>query len=105
MIRRRHATEESRGKALDLWQPPDGAGDPLICLATTFTFDASFFETDCLGRFLQMDTHPQESEAVGYLIEREEKLAAARVCVLLDRRHAQARESLRWDILPIVIPK
>jgi hypothetical protein len=104
MIRRRHSSDESRGKALDLWHPPDGAGEPLICLATTFTFDAAFFETECLGRFLQMDTHPQESDAVGYLIEREEKLASARVCVLADRRHAQARESLRWDLLPVAVP-
>ena len=104
MIRRRHSHDESRGKALDLWHPPDGAGEPLICLATTFTFDATFFETECLGRFLQMDTHPQESDAVGYLIEREEKLASARVCVLADRRHAQAKESLRWDLLPVVVP-
>jgi hypothetical protein len=32
-------------KALDLWQSPEGAGEPLVCLATSFTFDAAFFET------------------------------------------------------------
>lgn len=92
------------GKALELWQPPDGAGDPLLCIATTFTFNATFFETECLGRFLQMDSHPQESDAVGYLIEREEKLAGARVSVLVDRRHAVTKESLRWDVLPVLVP-
>ncbi len=95
---------DGRGKALDLWQPPQGAGQPLFCVATTFTFHADFFEVECLGRFLQMDTHPQESESIGYLIEREDKLAAARVCVLADRRHATAKESLRWDVLPVVVP-
>jgi len=38
-----------RGRALDLWRAPPGAGEPLICLATTFTFDATFFETQLSG--------------------------------------------------------
>lgn len=100
--KRRNASSE-RAKALDLWEAPSEAGEPLICLATTFTFDATFFETECLGRFLQMDSHPQESESVGYLIEREEKLASARVCVLADRHHATSKESMRWDVLPIAV--
>lgn len=93
------------GKALDLWQPPIGAGEPLVCVATSFTFDATFFETECIGRFLAMDNHPSESESVGYLIEREEKLAAARVCALIDRRHAREKESLRWDVLGVLVPR
>jgi hypothetical protein len=102
---KRSKDHESRRKPLDLWQAPDGAGVPLICLTTTFTFDAQFFEVECLGRFLQMDTHPSETEAVGYLIEREEKLASVRACVFADRRHAQSKESLRWDVLPVVVPR
>jgi hypothetical protein len=105
MMRRRGKDLDARGKALDTWQPPPGSGEPLFCVATTFTFDATFFEVECLGRFLQMDTHPQETESVGYLIEREEKLAGARVCVLADRRHATEKESLRWDVLPVVVPR
>ncbi|MCI0487102.1 MAG: hypothetical protein L0229_10935 [Blastocatellia bacterium] len=105
MSDRKQISDSSRAKALDLWQAPDSAGEPLVCLATSFTFDATFFETECLGRFLQMDTHPQENESVGYLIEREEKLAQARVCVLADRRHAQSKESLRWDVLPVIVPR
>src|SRR5438445_9592337 len=102
---KRPKDDATRGKALDLWQAPEGAGEPLVCLATTFTFNATFFETECLGRFLQMTTHPQETESVGYLIEREEKLAAARVCVLVDRRHAREKESLRWDVLPVLLSR
>lgn len=98
-------SSEGLGKALDLWEAPEDAGEPLICVATTFTFDASFFETECVGRFLHMQTHPSESESVGYLIEREEKLAAAQVCALVDRRHAREKESLRWDVLGILVPK
>jgi hypothetical protein len=98
-------TDNSHGKALDLWQAPSGAGEPLVCVATSFTFDATFFETECVGRFLQMHTHPSESESVGYLVEREEKLAAARVCALVDRRHARDKESLRWDVLGVIVRK
>jgi hypothetical protein len=104
MTMRRRGDSAGRGKALDLWQPPSGAGEPGSCVATTFTFHADFFEVECLGRFLQMDTHPQETDSVAYLIEREEKLAGARVCVLADRRHAIGAKSLRWDVLPVVVP-
>lgn len=99
----RRAPDSHRGKALDLWQAPERAGEALVCVATSFTFDAGFFETECLGRFLVMDTHPDESDGIAYLVEREEKLAGARVCVMVDRRHAKAKESLRWDVLPVVV--
>ena len=52
-----------------------------------------------------MASHPSESESVGYLIEREEKLADARICALVDRQHARDKESLRWDILPVLVPR
>lgn len=97
--------DEAFGKALELWEAPAGAGEPLVCVATSFTFDATFFETECVGRFLQMQTHPSESESVGYLIEREEKLASARVCALVDRRHARDKESLRWDVIGVLVPR
>lgn len=105
MSKKKRKGQEAMRKPLDLWQAPEGAGEPLICLATTFTFDAQFFEVECLGRFLQMDSHPSETEAVGYLIEREEKLASVRACVFADRRHAQTKESLRWDVMPVVVPR
>ena len=105
MSTRQQATRKGYGRALDLWDPPEGAGEALVCLATTFTFDAAFFETECVGRFLNLDSHPSESDAVGYLIEREEKLADARICALVDRRHARDKESLRWDILPVLVPR
>jgi HKD family nuclease len=76
-----------------------------VCAASTFTFDATFFETECIGRFLQMDTHPSESESVGYLVEREEKLSAASISVLVDRRHAVEKESLRWDVMGVAVPQ
>lgn len=101
---RRKAADEVFGKALALWEPPEGAGEPRICIASTFTFKADFFETECLGRFLGMDAHPTESDAISYIVEREEKLAAAHVAVLVDRRHAREKESLRWDVLGVLLP-
>ena len=92
------------GKALDLWQAPADAGEPQICIATTFTFEAAFFETECVGRFLQLDSHPSESESVEYLIEREEKLAGVRIAVLVDQQHATEKESMRWDVLAVRVP-
>ena len=96
--------DETFGKALDLWQAPADAGEPLICIATSYTFDPTFFETECVGRFLQMEAHPSESASVAYLVEREEKLAGARVHALVDRRHARDKESLRWDIIGVLVP-
>ncbi len=39
------------------WSPrtdlsPNGAGAPIACVATTFEFDAGFFEAELLPRFL-----------------------------------------------------
>ncbi len=102
---RRKPAEQAFGKALALWEAPEGAGEARVCIASSFTFDATFFETECLGRFLGMDSHPSESEAVSYMVEREEKLAAASVAVLADRRHAREKESLRWDVLGVLAPR
>jgi hypothetical protein len=101
---RRKASERAFAKALSLWEAPENAGEARVCIASTFTFEASFFETECLGRFLGMDAHPAESETVSYMVEREEKLASARVAVLADRRHARDKESLRWDVMGVLIP-
>lgn len=90
------------GRLLDLWLPPEGAGRALGCLATTFTFEADFFEQQCLGRYLSLDTRPGEAATdLGYLIEREEKLAETPVCIVADRSLNPDSRSLRWDVLPV----
>lgn len=101
---RRKASDTAFGKALALWEAPAGGGEARACIASTYTFSAEFFETECLGRFLGMDAHPTESDAVAYMVEREEKLVAARVAVLVDRRHARDKQSLRWDVLGVLLP-
>ena len=95
--------DEGTTRLLEVWEPPPGAGDPIGCVATTFTFDPHFFEEHCLSRFLRLDTDPREDGAA-YLINREEKLAEAKVCVLVDRSHADGSASARWDVLPVAVP-
>jgi hypothetical protein len=99
----RKKTREGARRLLDAWLPPANAGEPIGCLATTFTFDPVFFEEHCLSRFLRMETDPREDGAA-YLIEREEKLAASRVLVLVDRSQADGSASARWDVLPVRLP-
>lgn len=89
------------GKLLDVWSPPPSAGAPVGCVATSFTFSSAFFEEECLGRFLGLESDPDEDGAV-YLVEREEKLAQV-ICAaaLVDQYHCRGARTLRWDLLPI----
>jgi hypothetical protein len=89
-------------KLLDTWEPPAGAGPALACVATTFTFEPDFFETQCIGRFLALDTRPENDLA--FLIEREERLAETTITVVADRRLDPETRSLRWDVLGALAP-
>ncbi len=92
------------GKILDAWTAPENAGDPIGCLATSFTFSPVFFEEECLGRFLRMESDPVQDGAV-YLVEREEKLAQiACASALVDQHHCKGRRNLRWDLIPARLP-
>jgi hypothetical protein len=94
---------ESR-KLLDYWQPPEEAGAPLRCLATTFTYEPDFFQRQCLGRFLKMDTQYGEfddNDNLPFVIEQEERLAEAPTTVIVDRSYGAEPRSLRWDVLPV----
>jgi hypothetical protein len=98
--------EEKPGYArlLDAWIPPESAGEPVGCVATTFTFTPSFFEEECLGRFVSLQSDPVDDKGV-FLIEREEKLSQlACAAVLVDQRHAKGLRSLRWDLLSARLP-
>ena len=94
-------------RLLDYWSPPLGAGDPLACLATTFTFEADFFSQDCLSRFLSLSTVSSEGDrisSVAALLEEEDRLSEAQVSVLVDRSSPAEKRNLRWDLLPIRAP-
>jgi hypothetical protein len=87
---------------LDLWRPPQGAGDPLGCLATTYTFDPGLFDEQCLARFLEIESEPNR-EDLAFLLERESRLGSVYAGVMVDHTRAGVEHSLRWDILPVRI--
>ncbi len=92
-------------KLLDWWLPPEGAGDPVACLATSFTFDTDFFRDDCLGRFIGLRGAVGE-EGVGSLAqinELEERLSNVTACVLVDRSASVDGRNLRWDVIPVAV--
>jgi hypothetical protein len=97
----------SGARLLDYWSPPGGAGDPIACLATTFTFEADFFTQDCLSRFLSLSTITSEGDrisSVAALLEEEDRLSEAQISVLIDRSSPAEKRNLRWDVLPIRPP-
>jgi hypothetical protein len=96
---RRQTVEEAR-KLLRCWQRIPEFGDPIGCIATTFTFDAPFFEEECLARFAGIESDPREDQH-GYIVEREERLSQVFACVLVDRAHVAKQRSLRWHLLPV----
>lgn len=94
-------------RLLDHWSAPEGAGSPVACLATTFTFDADFFTQDCLSRFLGLSTLTGEGDAISSLaatLQEEDKLSEAQVTVLVDRSTSAEKRNLRWDLLPVAAP-
>jgi hypothetical protein len=99
------SAERHYARLLDAWTPPPDAGDPVGCLATSFTFDAAFFEEECLGRFVRMETDPDEDGAL-FLLEREEKLAELDYAgCIVDAHHCRGTRSLRWDLLRAHVPR
>lgn len=92
--------QSSSGAMLELWRPPQGAGDPVGCLATTYTFSPGLFDEQCLARFLEIGSEPNR-EDLAFLLERESRLGSVYVGVLVDHTQAGVEHSLRWDVLPV----
>lgn len=95
--RRRRAAS---GVMLELWRPPANAGDPIGCLATTYTFRPGLFDEQCLARFLEIESEPDREE-LAFLLERENCLGSVYAGVLVDHTQAGVEHSLRWDVLPV----
>jgi HKD family nuclease len=93
------------GKLLDRWLPPEGAGQPIGCIATSFTFEPDFFEGECLSRFLGFDGVRGETSELSYLIEQEERLVEASVTAVVDRSQNPGNRNLRWDLLAVSPPR
>lgn len=94
----------------DYWKPPaesdlmEGAGVPVACIASTFEFNADFFETELLPRFLGLRFDHAEDERT-FIVEREEALATTSVSVLVDAsKFDPGQTTLQWDQLPIQVP-
>lgn len=86
------------------WSPPDGAGRPLACVATTYTFHAPLFEADLLPRFLGLKFDATEGGRP-FFVEREDALGTARMAVLVDQQHVDpSQTTLRWDQLSVRVP-
>jgi hypothetical protein len=99
MSKKKSSSEPGFAKLLDAWNPPQDCGAPVGCLATSFTFSPAFFEEECLARFLQIESDPDEDGPV-YLVEREEKMSQLMAAIaLVDQRHCRGTRSLRWDLL------
>ena len=92
----------STGVMLELWRSPPNGGDPIGCLATTYTFAPSFFDEQCLSRFLEIESEP-DREDLAFLLERECRLGSVYAGVLVDHTQAGVEHSLRWDVLPVRI--
>ena len=90
-------------RLLEAWEPPSGAGRPLACLATSFTFDADFFEMECIGRFLGLSWQREGSdvELLASLLEQEGEIRSTRVCAVVDRSDNPGKRSLSWDLLAV----
>jgi hypothetical protein len=101
---KRESGKPGYGWLLDAWDPPEEAGQPVGCVATSFTFSPAFFEEECLGRFLHLESDRTEDGAI-YLVEREEKLSQVTcAAALVDQNHCRGVRSLRWDMLPARVP-
>src|SRR6188474_3401871 len=87
---------------LELWRPRQGAGDPIGCLATTYTFAPGLFDEQCLARFLEIESEP-DREDLAFLLERESLLGSVYAGVLVDHTQSGVEHSLRWDVLPVRI--
>ena len=96
--------ERSRRRLLELWKPEDEFGPPIGCVATTFTFDAAFFEEDCLAEFAGVQSDATEDGRI-YVIEREEKLSQCQAWVIVDQAHVPSSRSLRWHVLTARVPR
>jgi hypothetical protein len=91
------------GAMLELWRPPEGAGEPVGCLATTYTFAPGLFDEQCLARFLEIESEPNR-EDLAFLLERESRLdSGVYAGVLVDHTQAGVEHSYRWDVLPVRI--
>lgn len=80
------------------------AGAPRYCIATTFEFDAEYFERELLPRFLGLKFDSSEND-LHAVLEREDKLRTVYASVLVDACKCDTRQTTRrWNQIPIEVP-
>lgn len=84
MSPKRSYADVVRERLLRFWEREESYGDPLGCVGTTYTFDASFFKEECVSLFVGMQSDPLEDGRI-YIVEREERLSQIFACVFVDR--------------------
>ncbi|MEX2389245.1 MAG: phospholipase D family protein [Phycisphaeraceae bacterium] len=97
-------SKDNSERMLELWRPSRAAGAPIGCLASTFTFDANLFDEQALACFLDIDADPHR-EDLSYLLQREDLLGRVYAGILVDHTQADVEHSLRWDVLPVRVPR
>jgi hypothetical protein len=93
-------------RLLEAWEPPEQAGDPLGCIATSFTFDPDFFEIQCLGRFLMLDWQRDDDqsepfEQLAAIVEQQVRFSDTAVTAVIERTEDPGKRSLKWDLLRV----
>ncbi len=72
---------------LDAWMPPLKPNAeppvPISFVTTTFTFNSSFFEDNCLYNFLQLNSDKEDNDSIAYKIEQLDKLSQLHSGLLL----------------------
>ena len=79
------------------------AGKPLACIATSYEFNAEFFEQQLLTRFLELRYDEMDDRVRDAMVlQREEKLQTATVAVLVDAAKVSTSAStLLWHQIPV----
>jgi hypothetical protein len=95
--------QRATAQLLSYWERQDGFGEPMGCVATTYTLDPGLFEEQCLARLVGLESDPREGDAWAYVIEREERLSQISAHVLVDKDHVPTSRSLRWSVLPVTL--
>jgi len=87
--------------------PPErdgGVGEPVACLASTYTFHASHFENELVPRFLGLRYDNTEREAV-FVLEREDRLSTVTAAVFVDSTQVDGEQTTgRWLQVPVGVP-
>lgn len=97
-------SEASMRALASLWSLDEEAtGKPSACIASTYEFNAEFFEQNLLSRFLRLRYDATDERFQDELVaQRDEFLSTSTVAVMVDdRRVSDSASTLLWDQVPV----